>query len=102
MSPARTRRLPTSLRREIDRLVEGEGHVPSEVIREILNRGLRDRRLDRALREYRERKVSIGRAAEIARLSLWEMLNVFRERRICLNYTAEDLDEDLMALEAYR
>ena len=52
-----------------------------------------------ALELYREGKVSLGKASEIAGLSVWEMMSLLKERRIPLNYSIKDFEKDLELLE---
>lgn len=51
-----------------------------------------------AVELYREGKVSMGKAAEIAGISKIEMMGVLREKKVPLQYTEKDLKEDLKAL----
>ena len=78
------------------KLVEVKIRVPSEVAGLISPRRLEDElRLLAALELYREGRVSLGKAAEIAGLSLREFLYELRIRGIPLNYDLEELEEDL-------
>ena len=52
-----------------------------------------------ALELFREGKVSLGKASEIAGLSVWEMMSLLKERRIPLNYSIKDFEKDLELLE---
>ena len=53
-----------------------------------------------AVELYREGKLSLGKAAELAGAkSKWEMLLLLRERGVPLDYTAEDAAEDLQTLK---
>lgn len=52
-----------------------------------------------AIELYREGKVSMGKAAEIAGISKIEMMGVLREKKVPLQYTEEDLKEDLKEIE---
>ncbi|WP_297509273.1 UPF0175 family protein [Thermococcus sp.] len=56
-------------------------------------------RLYLAIELYREGLVSLGKAAEIAGLSKWEMMEVLASKGIPLNYTRRDLEEDIETLE---
>jgi predicted HTH domain antitoxin len=47
-----------------------------------------------ALELFRERRVSAGRAAELARTPLEEFLNFAARREVALNYTSADLNKD--------
>jgi len=47
---------------------------------------------------YRDGTVTLSRAAEIAGISIWEMIDVLGKRKIILQYDVEDLEEDLKTL----
>ena len=47
---------------------------------------------------YREGIISIGKAAEIAELSKWEMFEILAMKKISLQYYPEDLEEDIRTL----
>ncbi len=52
-----------------------------------------------AVELYRERKVSLGKAAEIAGArNKWEMLIILDKRGVAIEYTAEDAEKDLETL----
>ncbi|NJE62100.1 UPF0175 family protein [Thermococcus sp. 21S7] len=52
-----------------------------------------------ALELYREGIVSLGKAAEIAGVSRWEMMEILTSKGIPLQYNEEDLKEDIETLE---
>lgn len=53
-----------------------------------------------AVELYREGKLSLGKAAELAGVkSKWEMLMLLSERGVPLDYTAEDAKDDLRTLK---
>lgn len=76
--------------------------VPEELAR-IMRVG--EAELPRKIREalaielYREELVSLGKAAEIAGLSVAEMMEVLATREVPLNYGPTDLESDISALE---
>lgn len=51
-----------------------------------------------ALELFREKKVSLGKASEIAGLSVDEMSSLLREKEIPLNYSVENFEKDLKTL----
>jgi len=53
---------------------------------------------EEALKLYSEGRVSLWRAAEMAGLSLWEMLDKAREKMIPVKYDIEDAKEDISLL----
>ena len=53
-----------------------------------------------AVELYREGRLSLGKAAELAGIkSKWEMLMLLSERGVPLDYTADDAEKDLMTLK---
>ena len=90
-----TLRVPEDVLEMIDEIARKEGKEKSEVIRELLKIGLRNKLVEDALKAYRERKVSMWKAAKIAGLSLWEFIEILRERGIEIQYGIRDLEEDL-------
>jgi len=91
-------RLSEESLREIDRLAERLQTDRSEALRRFIERGLREARIDDALDRLRRGKVSIGRAAEEARVTLYEMLELVRQHHIPSGYGPEDLERDLREL----
>ena len=67
--------------------------------------GVREEGLDRLLRETlaielcRMRRVSLGKAAEIAGVDRWGMLSLLAKHDVPLNYTADDAEKDWGAVE---
>lgn len=67
--------------------------IPDEELGAFIKRTL-------AVELYRERRLSLGKAAELAGLkSKWEMLMLLCEKGVPLDYTAEDAKKDLRTLE---
>lgn len=95
MSETVSGRLPDDLVHELDALGDLTGKSRSEMLRDVVRRGLAAERLDRALEAYRRREVSLGRASEMAALPITVFLDELRRAGILLNYTHEDLAEDL-------
>ncbi|ADB58230.1 UPF0175 family protein [Archaeoglobus profundus] len=90
-----TLRVPEDMLKKIDEIAKKEGIEKSEVIRELLKIELRNKLVENALKAYRERKVSMWKAAKIAGLSLWKFIEILRERGIEIQYGIRDLEEDL-------
>jgi len=45
-----------------------------------------------ALKEYLDDKISLGRASEMARISIWEMLDELKKRNITLDYKSSEAE----------
>lgn len=91
-------RLSEESLREVDRLAERLKTDRSEALRRFIERGLREARIDDALDRLRKGKISIGRAAELAGVTLYEMLDLVRQHHIPSGYTPQDLERDLRDL----
>lgn len=52
-----------------------------------------------AVELYRDGLISIGKAAEIAGISIWEMLEALAIKKIPIQYYPEDLKEDIETLK---
>ena len=66
----------------------------SSIVRRALEKGLNEELKRLALNLYIERKVSLAKAAEIAEISIRDMIELIKERGISLNITIEDLRKD--------
>ena len=74
--------------------------VTPEAFREFLGpRPERELVLLAAIELYREGKVSLGKAAEFAGLSVREFLYELRKRDVPINYMLEEAIEDIKAIE---
>lgn len=57
-------------------------------------------RVELALEFYRQRRLSIGAARELAGKSLWEFRQLAASRQIAPHYGVDDLGEDLQTWQA--
>ena len=88
-------RLPSELVRELE-LIEGiEQSDRSTTVRRLLSRGIQNWKLEHYVRQYGEGKVTLARAARDAGVSLWEMIDYSRARKVATQYDLEDLKQDL-------
>ena len=78
--------LPNDLKKEIDNLRELNQEDQSSFIRKLLWKSVTREKLEIALKEYLDGKISLGKAAENADISIWEMLDELKSRNIMLNY----------------
>lgn len=92
-------RIPIEIDIEIEKLAVKEDSDKSKLIRELLILGIKERKLDEALSLYKQGRISLWKAARLADLSLWQMLEIVKEKKIPAQYTEKELKEDLKALE---
>ena len=82
---------------EVEALMREEHLEKSAALRKILHLGLEGYRRERALRLLSERKLTLSKAAEVAKVSVWEMMSLARDRRIL--WVDDDLMDDLRVIE---
>lgn len=95
-----TARVSEDLYEKIERVREEEQTDRSTAIKRLLERGVGDWQVETAIRRYREGSVSLGRAAELADLSVWRFLDILEERGVEMNYDETDLETDLAAVRS--
>ena len=98
MTKTLTTRAPDALAKEIEVLAKKEHLDKSSLIRRLLADAVKEKRITNALELYQDGKISIGKAAAIAKLSVWEMLDLIRDRGIHIDYGSDELKEDLLPL----
>ncbi|MDI6639512.1 MAG: UPF0175 family protein [Methanocellales archaeon] len=69
----------------------------SSLVRELLDIGIQEKLKEHALDLFTKNKISVGKAAEIAEISVREMLELIKERNILLHISSEDLKKDFEA-----
>ncbi len=87
--------LPDNLKEEIDKLRELYKEDRSSFIRKLLWKSITREKLEFALKEYLNDKISIGKASEIAGISIWEMFDELKKRNITLNYKIAEAELEI-------
>lgn len=87
--------LPDDLKEEIDKLKELYKVGQSSYIRKLLWKSVNQEKLEYALKEYLDDKISIGKAAEIAGISIWEMIDELKRRNIALKYKLSEAELEI-------
>ena len=87
--------LPEELMKEIEYWAEREKVDKSTLLTKIMEEGLNVWKMNKALEMYRLQKVTLWKAAEIAGVSLAEMLAELPKRKIIFQYDHDELREDL-------
>jgi predicted HTH domain antitoxin len=88
-------RLPDDLLRDLDRWGRSTGRTRSEVLRDVVRRGLAAERLERAVEAYRRREASLGKAADLAGVPPTVFLDALRQAGVVLPYDKEEAERDL-------
>ena len=88
-------RLAKEEARKIDELAANLGLDRGAVLKQLIRKGLKEIQIERALDGYRRGTITLSRAAEIAELSLRDILLRLPEESVELNYDVEELRRDL-------
>ena len=88
-------RLPSELVRELKLIEDVEQSDRSTTVRRLLSNAIRQWKLEHYARPYGDGKLTLARAARDAGVSLWEMLDYTRTRKVSAQYDLEDLRRDL-------
>ncbi len=88
-------RLPKEVVEEIEKLSKEEGIDKGTLIRKLIAESLREYKIKKALEPYREGRVSLWKAAEMAGITYREALEELRKRNIPFKYDLEDLEIDI-------
>lgn len=91
-------RLHRELKAMLEELSKEEAKERSELIRELLKAGIKEKKLEKAILLYKEGRATLWKAARIANISLWKMAEVLRDRKVEAQYGIRELKEDLKAL----
>jgi len=81
--------------KEIEKFAKAESLDKSSFLNKLLNKSLEEYKTEYAFKLYKEGKISLGRASEIAEKSLWEMIDLLKKYDAFINYSIYDLEKDI-------
>ena len=93
-------RLPDTVVRDLEAIEEVEQSDRSTTVRKLLSRAIQDWKLDHFSRLYGSGKLTLARAAREAGVSLWEMMDYVKSKKITAQYELEDFQRDLKTIAA--
>jgi predicted HTH domain antitoxin len=88
-------RLPDTVVRDLEAIEQVEQADRSTTVRKLLSRAIHDWKLYHYSRLYGSRKLTLALAAREAGVSLWEMMDYMKTRKITAQYDLEDFERDL-------
>ena len=94
-----TTRVEEELVKIIDDIAKREGMDRSTVVRRFLLKAVKDWLIEKSLEEYEEGRLTLWQAARKCGLSLWEMVEEVKKRRVHVPYSLEELKEDLKVFQ---
>ena len=87
-------RVSDNMAKDLEEIEKEEKADRATVVRKLLAKAIADWKLEKALTLYSNGKVTLWKASKIAGLSLWEMMEIVRQRKISFQYSYEDFRED--------
>ena len=90
-----TNELPTDILKEIEYWSKKERTDTTAFILRLIDEGLREWKLHKALGMYKNQEVSLWKASEIAGVSLAEILSELPKQKIIFQYDLEEMREDI-------
>ncbi len=91
-------RIPEEVSETIDFFAREEHIDKSTEIRQLLARATQEKMIEYALFRYKNKEVTLWKAAKIARIPLNKMMAIAAQQKIPLQYDQEDLKEDFAAV----
>jgi predicted HTH domain antitoxin len=89
-------RIPKEIEKEILEVVERAKLDKATVVRNLLELGIAEWRKQTALELLRDGKVTFAKAAEMAKLSLWEFADLVKQRNVeWVRFTPEEIEKEL-------
>ncbi len=88
-------RLPLELVRELELIEDVEQSDRSTTVRRLLAKAIQQWKLEHYARLYGDGMLTLAHAARDAGVSLWEMMDYARARKVPAQYDLEDLKQDL-------
>lgn len=84
--------------KEIENISRIGKSTKSNVLREILNRGIKEKKLEIALEKFRNNEATAWKAAKIANIPLTKFLDILVQKGIDFHYGVKELREDFEGL----
>ena len=96
-------RIPPELEKEINEITKKEKLDKATVVRNLLETGITEWRKQTALALLQEGKATFAKAADIAKLSLWEFADMLKQRNIeWVRFEPEDLEKEFAEASAVK
>jgi len=91
-------RMNESEAQQVDACAKQSGLDRSALLKQLIRTGLKQYKMEQAVRAYRAQEISLSRAAEIADIDIRDFLSRMKTTGLELNYGIDDLNADLQEL----
>jgi predicted HTH domain antitoxin len=94
-------RIPAKELQEIQIISEEEKRKKSDILREIMYKGIMEKKLEIALKKFQNNEATAWKSAKIAGIPLTSFLEILTLKKIEFHYDSEDFKDDLKNIEKY-
>ena len=91
-------RIEENILSEIDELSKEKQMDRASLLRNLIVEGLSIEKEKKVLGMYKERRISMAKAAEMLNIDIWQMIDLIKEENLYIDYSQEELEEDLKGL----
>ncbi len=91
-------RIPKEELEEINRILKYKKSTKSNILREVIEKGIKEKKLEIALEKFQNNEATASKAANIAGIPLTLFLDILQKRGINFHYGIDDLKEDFADL----
>ena len=84
--------------KEIEEISKIDKNTRSNVLREILDKGVKEKKLEIALEKFRNNEATAWKAARIANIPLTKFMDILVQKGIDFHYGVKELKEDFEGL----
>lgn len=95
MAKTITTRLPDEFVKKLNEICKKENLDTSAVIRRLLASAISEWRKDYAVEHYKKGEFSFGQLAKFAGISVWEVPQLLKDKKVYLTYDKEELEREL-------
>ena len=89
-------RVPVVIMNEVENIAKEEQTDKSSIVRKLLDMAIKEWKLKKSSNMYKEKKVTLEKSAELAEVSVRELINYLREKELEIgNLSAKDLADDI-------
>jgi len=87
--------LPDDIVRDLEQIQQAEHIDETATLVRLLTKAIHEWKLEHYAQAYGSGKISMARAAEESGVTIWEMTEYVRSRKISVQYDRDDLAEDV-------
>ncbi len=96
-----TTRLPEKFVKNLKKISEVEEVDTSTTVRKLLSSAIAEWKKNYAVEQYKKGEFSFGQLAEFAEISVWDVPELLKQKKVPLNYDEEELAKDIKLIEEW-